>query len=341
LKRRDFLKGCGLAAAALAGMGSPRSPAAEPKNRRARVGLVFLSKEGASWPHPKFETAGRQQEILSVLQKGCTNIDFVTVVVTEPADIEKAIALKDQVDGYLIYVVTLKWSLQRTITQIGRLGKPMLLADETLGGSGVFLCGYGDLLRQRIPAAAVASARLADLAAVARQFDQTKQPGVTPGSFAQRCREVYRTTFPATGAMKCLDDPVPLSGIGECLKRFKQSRFLIVTKGRSGREQDFLGAKGIYVGFDEFKVHCNQVDRDEAAEWARRWTGRAERVVEPAPSPIEKSGAVYLATRQLLKKYGTDRGAAFDWHRVTVYGDVKEPLIEFAKALGLRIIEEA
>ena len=156
LKRRDFLKGCGLAAAALAGMGSPRSPAAEPKNRRARVGLVFLSKEGASWPHPKFETAGRQQEILSVLQKGCTNIDFVTVVVTEPADIEKAIALKDQVDGYLIYVVTLKWSLQRTITQIGRLGKPMLLADETLGGSGVFLCGYGDLLRQRIPAAAVA-----------------------------------------------------------------------------------------------------------------------------------------------------------------------------------------
>jgi hypothetical protein len=34
-------------------------------------------------------------------------------------------------------------------------------------------------------------------------------------------------------------------------------------------------------------------------------------------------------------------GAAFDWHRVTVYGDVKEPLIEFAKALGLRIIEEA
>jgi len=31
----------------------------------------------------------------------------------------------------------------------------------------------------------------------------------------------------------------------------------------------------------------------------------------------------------------------FSWHRVTVYGDVKEPLIEFAKALGLEIIEEA
>ncbi len=32
---------------------------------------------------------------------------------------------------------------------------------------------------------------------------------------------------------------------------------------------------------------------------------------------------------------------AFSWHRVTVYGDVKEPLIEFGKALGLEVVEEA
>jgi hypothetical protein len=31
---------------------------------------------------------------------------------------------------------------------------------------------------------------------------------------------------------------------------------------------------------------------------------------------------------------------AFSWHRVTVYGDVKEPLIEFGKALGLEVVEE-
>ena len=31
----------------------------------------------------------------------------------------------------------------------------------------------------------------------------------------------------------------------------------------------------------------------------------------------------------------------FGWHRVTVYGDVKEPLMEFGKALGLKVIEEA
>ena len=31
----------------------------------------------------------------------------------------------------------------------------------------------------------------------------------------------------------------------------------------------------------------------------------------------------------------------FGWHRVTVYGDVKEPLIEFGKALGLKVVQEA
>ena len=31
----------------------------------------------------------------------------------------------------------------------------------------------------------------------------------------------------------------------------------------------------------------------------------------------------------------------FGWHRVTVYGDVREPLIEMGRALGLEIIEEA
>ncbi|OHB69017.1 MAG: hypothetical protein A2V70_20545 [Planctomycetes bacterium RBG_13_63_9] len=31
----------------------------------------------------------------------------------------------------------------------------------------------------------------------------------------------------------------------------------------------------------------------------------------------------------------------FSWHRVTVYGDVKEPLLEFGKGLGLKIVEEA
>jgi hypothetical protein len=36
-----------------------------------------------------------------------------------------------------------------------------------------------------------------------------------------------------------------------------------------------------------------------------------------------------------------DQWDRFGWHRVTVYGDVKEPLAEFGRALGLEVIEEA
>jgi hypothetical protein len=36
-----------------------------------------------------------------------------------------------------------------------------------------------------------------------------------------------------------------------------------------------------------------------------------------------------------------DQWDLFGWHRVTVYGDVAEPLTEFAKALGLKVIHEA
>jgi len=50
---------------------------------------------------------------------------------------------------------------------------------------------------------------------------------------------------------------------------------------------------------------------------------------------------------QLIGEVRGDVGKLFDqwdlfgWHRVTVYGDVKEPVIELGKALGLTIVEEA
>ena len=305
VSRRRFIKGCGATMAAVGGLTSAASGAEESQGKRVRVALVFLSKPGSSWPYPGFDVQTRQNEVIGCLQEGCPQIEFVPTVIRDPGDVQKAIALKDEVDGYLVYIVTLNWNLQRTLTQIGRLEKPMLVADEYLGGSGVFLRGYSDLCRQDLPAAGVASTRPEDLVLVARQFADVKQPDVTPASFAERCRQVYRKTF-ATGEMECLDDPLALTDVGKCLERFKKSRFLIVGAGPPGRVQDFLGAEGIHVGFDEFKAVYEKVDQDEATEWARRWSQQADKVVEPTPDWIHKAGAVYLATLELLEKHGTD-----------------------------------
>lgn len=305
ISRRDFIKGAGTALATAGGLASATALAGEPKDRRVRVGLVFLSKKGSSWPYPEYDVEAREKEILGLLKEGCPGIEFVPVAIRKPDDVQKAVAMKDRVDGYLVYCVTLTWNLQGAIATIGKLGKPMVLVDEFLGGSGVFLLGYTRLCQQGISACGVATRRRSDLVAVARVFADLK-PGTTPESFAAQCQKAYRKTFPTVGEPRCPDDPIALTDIGKCLERFRKARFLIVGRGKSGQERDFLGAKGIYVGFDELKAIYDNVDRDKAAEWADRWVREADKVVEPTLEWIRKAGAVYLATLELLRRHGTD-----------------------------------
>jgi hypothetical protein len=270
--------------------------------------VVFLanSAEHEIWPYPGYDCATRQQEILNLLQTGCPEAQFRPVLVARPADVQQAVAVKDEVDGYLIYIITLNWGLQGALVQIGKLNKPLLVVDEYLGGSGVFLCGNSILRRGGLSAGVVSSTRPDDLVTVARCFAEVTAPGTTPASFAKKCDEVYRRTWAAAGSQPCREDRVTLTGIGDCLKRLKESRFLIVGAGLAGQERDFLGVKGIYVGFDEFRALYERVDRDQAAEWGRRWCAQAEKVVEPTMEWISKAGGVYLAMLALLKKHGTD-----------------------------------
>jgi hypothetical protein len=292
---------------ALGGLGS-LAGAADDKAGKVRVATVFLSNTDIReiWPYPNFDADGRQREVLGALRKGCPAIDFVPVTVKKPEDAKKALALRSEVDGYLVYVVTLDWGLAAVIVDMGKLGKPMLVANEFLGGCGGFLTRYSKLCSLGIPAAAVSSTRLSDLVAVARQFAGVREAGVTPAVFAQRCEQVYRKTFGARGKMDCADDPVKLTDIGECVERFRKSSFLIVGRGEAGQEKDFLGAKGRYLDFAELGQLYEKVDMDQAKEWAGRWRKAAEFVTGPEPEAIDKAGAVYLATLELLKKYNTD-----------------------------------
>jgi len=303
--RRDFVKCCGIALATGGWTVSQTSAVDKPADKTVRVGLVFLSKAGASWPHPQFDVEAREKEILTVLKEACRKVEFIPIVVRDRNEVQEAASMKDQLDGYLVYTLTLTWSLTGAITAIGKLGKPMVVADEYLGGSGVFLVGYSRLCGESIPACGVATTRMDDLVAVARCFAELK-PGTMPDAFARRCRDVYRKTFASVGQMKCIEDAVKLTQIGQAVKRFKNSRFLIVGRGKPGQKQDFLGAEGIYIGFEEFNALYEQVGPNQAAEWADRWTKKADKVVEPTPEYIRKAGAVYLATLELLKRYDTD-----------------------------------
>lgn len=272
------------------------------------MAVVFLSNSADReiWPYPGFDTARRHAEVLKALRAGCPEVEFVPLVVAVPDDLPKATALQDQVDAYLVYTVTLNWRLGGVLTALGKLGKPMLVADEYLGGSGVFLTGVSRLARTGVEAAAVSTTRLSDLVAACRPMANLKKPGVTPASFARQCEKAYRGTFGGSAHGECREDRVKLAPIGESLRRLKRSRFVIVGPGRSVQEREFLGATGIYVDFDQFKAYYDRVDGDKAAECAALWAGRAEKVVEPTPDWLQKAGAVYLATVALMKKFGAE-----------------------------------
>ena len=317
MSRRDFLVATSMASAALAGGCAPTGLIEETEDaeergipgadeRPVRVGLVFLSRARSSWPHPHFDVEAREREVLEVLRKGSPGVEFVPVPVRSPREASKVAALAGNVDGLLVYVVTLTWNLQRALGEIAKLGKPTIVADEFLGGSGVFLVGLSAVRRRGIPVAAVSSTRLGDLVTVARCFRALKRPGVTPAAFAEQCERAYRGTFPEAGAMKCADDRPSLADVAQCVERLRKYRFIIVGRGTAGRTQDFLGAKGTYVGFPELKAIYDKVDADKATEWADRWAAQADKVVEAKPDWIRKAGAVYLATLELLKRYRTD-----------------------------------
>jgi hypothetical protein len=284
----------------------PARGAAEEKTRIAAVFFANSTTTPEMWPYPNYDCAGRIREITQALRVGCPQLEFIPVVVATSADFPKALALRDSVDGYLVYIVTLNWELGLG-NLIPQIGKPLIVANEFLGGCGSFLTGVSAMRKKNIPLAAVSTTQLDDLIAVARIFAETKKPGITPAAFAQRCEETYCKTFPAPGKMKSKDDKVALAGISECLKRLKAATFLIVAAGQPGTEQTFLnGTKGIHVGFEEFKTHYQAVDKDQAAEWGSRWIKEAEKVVEATPQWINKAGGMYLAMRSLMKHYGAE-----------------------------------
>jgi hypothetical protein len=316
ISRRDFIKGCGAAVGTVSGLSSITSWADEPKGKKGRVATVFLSNINIReiWPYPGYDTNSRRGEVLKVLRDGYPEIEFIPLVAEHPGDMQKLDALKNEVDGYLIYIMTLDWGQGQVITDIGKQGKPMLLVDEFLGGSGTFLTRYSALRRQDIPVAAVSSTRLSDLVKVVRAFNDLRNPGITPATFARQCEKLYRQTFTTDGTLTCAKDPITLTDIGTCLQRFQESNFLIVSRKNVGKEHDFLGTKGRYIDFSELKEFYDRVDRDQAGEWAEQWTRQATKLgtnnyiepSQPTPEAIRNSGAVYLATRQLLEKYKTD-----------------------------------
>jgi len=307
LSRRNFVKGCAGAMALGAGIG--RAEAKDnPSTRPVRVAVVFLSnsKGREMWPYPNFDCEPRERAVLSKLGKGCRPVEFVRVTVKSRNDAGKALALKDSVDGYIVYCMTLSFGLRGVLNKVVQLGKPTIVADEVLGGTAIFLLGYSSAARRKLPVVGVSSRRDEDLVAAARAFAILGEPGVAPEAFVKRCGEIYRGTFPKADKTPCKDDKLVLTDIDQCVKRFRASHTIIVGRGKPGTVYNCLGAKATCCSFDELKGLYDKVDPKAADRWADRWSKQAAKVVEPKPDVIRGAGAMYLATVELMKRHKAD-----------------------------------
>ena len=316
LNRRWFLKSCGAGAAITAtDLLVPSQARSADASESVRVAAVFLTSMNTNeiWPYPGFDTQGRQAEVLAALRHGCPGIEFQPVTIDQPTDLSGVLALRDQVAGFLVYVMTLDWAQCQTVTAIGQLHKPLLVADEFLGGCGAFLVACSGLPAQGIQATAISTTRLDDLIQVARVFGQLRQPGLTAAQFAERCTAVYRETFARPSDTQCREDRLQLTDIGQCVERFRKASFLVVGAGNAGQEADFLGAKRVTAT----STNCRRCTRryrpmrrrsgptvganERLPCWpAAMWNRVTRRRMHCA------AGGVYLATLELAKKYGTD-----------------------------------
>ena len=306
MTRRGFIQGCAgaLAAGGIAGTAWAQDA---PKNAKVRVAAIFTTTSGREvWPYPNYDVPGRAKEVVGALTAGRPGVEFVPFVCRSRGDIEKVVAEKDSFDGFLIHFTMLCGVGRQAIGMLAPLGKPILLANDVLGGGMDFLSGYAGTLQKKAPVAGMSSSKTADLVAVAKCFADVKKDSLTPEQFAGRCRDAYVKTFGRSPKEAMAKDDVKVAKISECVQRLQESRFLVVGRGRPGVEATFLGVKGRNVGFEEFADFYKKVDRDEAKEWAGRWTKQARKVIDASPEWIENAAAVYLATQAMLKKHRTD-----------------------------------
>ena len=309
--RRGFMKGCTALAASgalAAGGAAAMTQAGEaPKQGKVRVAVVFTTTGGREvWPYPKYDVPGRAKEVVGALTAGCPGVDFVPFVCGNAAHIQKIVAQKDAFDGFIVHFTMLCGVGRQAVKMLAPLGKPLVMANDVLGGGMDFLSASAGTLGAKSPILAMSSSEIEDLVAVARCFADVKKDSLSPATFAQRCREAYVKTFGRSPNRTLEKDDLKVADVGECIKRLQKTHFLVVGRGKPGAEATFLGVKGRSIGFGEFADFYKKADRDQAKEWAARWTREAEKVIDATPAWIENAAAVHLATLAMCKKYGTD-----------------------------------
>jgi hypothetical protein len=310
LSRRSFLrKGGAACAAALGAWGVPTvfGAAGSPEGPRVRIVYVLFGPKQPrpTWPNIGYDFVPIMKQLETELARQCPGFQFVTAMASTEEEAAK-ILREDQnakVDGYLVYQMN-NWP--RVVQTIATCGKPVLYADFTYAGTGGFLSYNAALLRAASPNVGfVSSNKLQDLVEAVKCFDLARQGGGTPAFVAATSR-LRRASTPSPRNPSYAPDPVQCLPVSECVARLKQSKIIALRDQNAGSGADIMGIPVTYVPFAELNELALKADRGEVLTWADRWEKGAQRVEGVSRETIEKSAAMYLGQKALMKKHGAN-----------------------------------
>jgi hypothetical protein len=308
LTRRQFMSACALCVGCGASPWFRRpATAAEAGSIRPRIRLVFgeTPNNQPIWPNIGYDFAARRAQMTQLLTKTCPDLDFQTaLLMNDPKESQALVARDAEVDGYIVCLQGLGWS--NDAYQLCTTGKPTLLVDNLFGGSGLFLGQIAKIMSSGKPVDWVSSAREQDLVDSARQFAGWAR-GRSAAETAAAFRRTRRDNTPAVMDWNCQEDRLQAKDMNRSFEQLKQARILVVGGGWGGDEfrkaaKETTGVDLIPVAFEELAEAYNRADSKAAGEFAERWTAQAQRIREVQPEVIVKSGAMYVAMKQLMDK---------------------------------------
>jgi hypothetical protein len=312
LDRRGFLGRCaGCALASGCAIGAWSAPAlGKPADveKRPKVRLVFshIPPGRPTWPYISYDYEARKRELTRQLEQGCPEIEFLPVTV-HSADAARRLVAQDKdkrIAGYLCYMVGIWTGAPQTIAEAGQ---PTLFVDDLYAGSGEFLVAFAAARRAGKNVAGVSSSRFADVITAARCFGNVKD-AATAQHFAALCMAAVRKTYKPTGdeSFGAIDAP-PKVDPAAAVKQLRESTILLVGSPMQPIAPVItgtLGTKVLPIDYKQLDQAYKKADKAVVSEYAHKWISEAKAVVEPSAEEIERSAAMYIGMRDLMKQHG-------------------------------------
>jgi len=307
LSRRSFLvKGSAACAATLSAWPVPAESSVARAAAARRIRVVFVlfgpKQPRPTWPHIGYDFVPVMKAFEAELARQCPGLEFVTAMASTEED-AKRILKEDEavpVQGYVVYQMN-NWP--RVVQTIATSGKPVLYADFTYAGTGGFLTYNAAFLRMpSTNVGFVSSSRLQDVVDAVKCFEQAGASGA-PADFVAATRRLRQQRTPPPGDLACAADPVRCMPVADCVGRLKESKILALRDQKSASGGEIMGIPVVYVPFAELNELAQGADRDEVRAWADRWEKGARRIDGVTRETIEKSAAMYLGQKALMKKH--------------------------------------